>query len=249
MSTHRPGTPTSRVIAVVMSGVAAAALAITVPYVLAARRAYTPRVAPGLAALSDQQLAGLLPARNAFPAGWTPNHNYDSPDRFGYGRSHNIGVSDGYQPFECHEVAYGIRTGSYPAATVDEHDPADRSTSRIHSSDILMQVGREFRPDVFDDMRALVARCAHFHARFPGFDFTTHIVEDTRPVDGPQRFRYTVTNSWGRNPVRTVGTHDYAYARFDHLIVSANATVGHQQMLDHFFAATVQRLTTLRAPH
>jgi hypothetical protein len=249
MSAGRQGACTSRVIAAILSGVAAAAVAITVPHTLAVRRAQPPPVAPGLAALSDQQLADLLPARNAFPADWTPNHNYDSPDRFGYGRYHNIGVSDGYQPLECHEVAYGIRTGSYPAATVDEHDPADRSTSRIPSSDILMQVGREFRPDVFDDMRALVARCAHFHARFPDFDFTTRIVEDTRPADAPQRFRYTVTVTSGRNPVYPITSRDYAYARFDHLIVSANATVGHQQMLDHFFAATVQRLATAHAPH
>jgi hypothetical protein len=150
---------------------------------------------------------------------------------------------------ECHEVPNGLRTGSYPAATVDEHDPGDRSTSRIPSSDILMDVGREFRPEVFDDMRALVLRCAHFHARFPGLDFTTRIVEDTRLADAPQRFRFTVTVTWGRNPVHPITTHDYAYARFDHLIVSADATVGHEQMLDHFFADTVQRLTTARAPH
>jgi hypothetical protein len=112
-----------------------------------------------------------------------------------------------------------------------------------------MNVGREFRPEVFDDMRTLVLRCAHFHARFPGFDFTTRIVEDTRPADAPQRFRYTVTVTWGRNPVHPIATHHYAYARFDHLIVSADATVGHEQMLDHFFADTVQRLTTVRAPH
>lgn len=248
MSASRPSARTSRVIAAIMSGVSAAAVAITVPHTLAARWAQPPPVAPGLAALSDQQLAGLLPARNAFPAAWTSNDTYDSPDAFGYGRYHNIGVSDGYQPLECHEVAYGIRTGSHPSATVDEHDPADRSTSRSYSSDILMSVAREFRPDVFDDMRTLVRRCGHFHARFPDFDFTTRIVEDTRPADAPQRFRYTVTVTWGHNPVHPITSRDYAYARLDHLIVSAEATVGHEQMLDHFFADTVQRLTTVRVP-
>ena len=249
MSVQRPGVRTSRVIAAIMSGIAVVAVAVTAPRTLAAWQAQTTPVAPGLAALSDQQLAGLLPAQNAFPAGWTPNQNYVSPNKFGYGRYHNIGASDGYQPLECHEVAYGIRTGSYPTATVDEHDPGDRSTSRYPSSDILMNVGREFRPDVFDEMRTLVLRCAHFHARFPDFDFTTRIVEDTRPADAPQRFRYTVTVTWGRNPVHPIASHHYAYARFDDLIVSANATAGHEAMLDHFFADTTQRLTTARASH
>lgn len=248
MRAGRPTARTSRLIAAITSGVASAAVVITMPHTLAAWRTQPAPVAPGLAALSDQQLAALLPARNAFPADWTANDNYDSPDAFGYGRYHNIGVSDGYQPLECHEVAYGIRTGSRPSATVDEHDPADRSTSRIRSSDIRMRVAREFRPDVFDDARALVRRCGHFHARFPDFNFTTRIVDDTRPADAPQRFRYTVTVTWGQNPVHPIASRNYSYARFDHLIVSADATVGHEQMLDHFFADTVQRLTTVHLP-
>ncbi len=246
MRVWRPGVGACRMIAATMTVVAAAAVAVTVAHVRAGIRVHTPPAAPGLAALSDQQLAGLLPAGNAFPAGWTPNHSYVSPDGFGYSRYHNIGAADGYRPLACHEVAYGIRTGSRAAAIVDEHDPAGRSASRIPSSDILMNVGREFRPEVFDDMRDLVLRCPRIHARFPGFDFTTRIVEDTRPADAPQRFRYTVTVTSDRE---LIATRDYAYARFDHLIVSAEATAGHERLLDHFMAETVQRLTTAGAPH
>lgn len=65
------------------------------------------------------------------------------------GRYHNICVSEDYQPLVCHEVAYRISTGSYASASVDEHDPADRLTSLISSSNRAMDVSRKFKPCVF----------------------------------------------------------------------------------------------------
>lgn len=69
MRVWRPGVGACRMIAATMTVVAAAAVAVTVAHVRAGIRVHTPPAAPGLAALSDQQLAGLLPAGNAFPAG------------------------------------------------------------------------------------------------------------------------------------------------------------------------------------
>jgi hypothetical protein len=246
MSAGPPAVRRPRAIAAVMICVAAAAVAITVPHVVAAQHTQAPAPAPGLAALSDQQLAGLLPTSHEFPPGWTPNRQYTSADTFGYSRRSTTGHRDRYRPADCGAVAYGIYPGAYPSATVDEHDPADRSHSHLPASDIKMEVGREFNPDVFDQMRTLVLQCEHFHASNFGFDFTTSILEDTRPADAPQRFRYTMTVSWGQNPVHRLASDDYAYARFDHLIVSAKATAAHGPLLHQFFTDALRRITTVR---
>jgi hypothetical protein len=232
----------ARLIAVMLCVIATAAVAITAPAVVAARRSGAPLPdAPGLAALSGHQLADLLPTQNDFPAGWTRKETFDAPEGFGYGGYHNIGAVDGYQPVECYEVAYGIRTGSYPAATVAEHDPADPSYLMSDSTDIRMEVGREFNPAVFDEMRSRVSRCLHFRVRFPGFLYTVRILEDSRPVGAPQRFRYSVTVTDEDNSAHTIATHYYSYARVSGLIVSGMGTTGHEHMLDRFFEDILHR--------
>jgi hypothetical protein len=248
MSSHAPRLWVSRLIAAVMCLIAAAAVAITVPRVVALRRGPAPLpIAPGLAASSDHQLAELLPAASSFPADWTPKKTYDSPDVFGYPGYHNAGADDGYEPVACYEVAYGARIGAFQAATVDEHDPADPGYLSDRS-DIRLSIGREFNPSVFDEMRTLATQCPHFHARFPGFDFTVRILEDTRPADGPQRFRYRVTITYGHDPVNTIGSDDYAYARISGLIVSGTATDGHQRLLDQLFGDTLRRADAAHTP-
>lgn len=243
MKTRPTSQCTARLIAAMLCVIAVAALAITVPEVLAARRARASMPdAPGLAALSGHQLADLLPTQNDFPAGWTRNKTFDSPEDFGYGGYHNIGAVDGYQPVECYEVAYGIRTGSFPAATVAEHDPADPSYLMPDSTDLRMQVGREFNPTVFDDMRTLVSRCSYFRTRFPGFGYTVRILENSSPLGALQRFRYTVTVTDEHNPADTIDTDYYWYARVSGLIVSGMGTTGHQQMLDRFVEDTLRRV-------
>lgn len=230
-------------IAAALCVLAVAAVAITVPVVLTAGRASAPLPdAPGLAALSGRELAELLPPQSDFPAGWTRNKTFDSPDQFGYGRYHNVGFVDGYQPVECYPVAYGIQTGSLPAATVAEHDPADPPYRLPDSTDIQIAVGREFNSTVFDDTRTLVSRCSSFRNRFPGWVYTVHILEDLRPPGGPQRFRYTVTTTDPQNPADAISTDYYSYVRISGLILSGNTTGVHQQMLDTFFEDTLSRI-------
>jgi hypothetical protein len=238
----------SRLIAAVMCVIAAAALAITVPRVVAQRRGPAPLpIAPGLAALNDHQLAELLPAASSFPGGWTPKKTYDSPGVFGYPGYHNTGADDGFEPVACHEVAYGARIGAFSAASVDEHDPTD-SAYLSDRSDIRLSIGREFNPSVFDEMRTLATQCPHFPARVPGFDFTVHIIEDIRSAAGPQRFRYRVTVTYGHSPVHVIGSDDYAYARISGLIVSGMATDGHRRLLDELFGDTLRRADAAHAP-
>ncbi|MEE3067477.1 MAG: hypothetical protein VYA67_26680 [Actinomycetota bacterium] len=230
-------------IAAALCVLAVAALAITVPAVLTGLRARAPLPdAPGLAALSGRELAELLPRQSDFPAGWTRNKTFDSPDQFGYGRYHSVGAVDGYQPVECYETAYGIQTGSLPAATVAEHDPADPPYRLPDSTDIQIAVGREFNSAVFDDTRTLVSRCSSLHNRFPGWVYTVRILEDSRPPGGLQRFRYTVTTTDQQNPADTISTDYYSYVRMSGLMVSGNTTGVHQQMLDTFVEDTLRRV-------
>jgi hypothetical protein len=234
----------ARLITALMCIIAATALAITVPVVVAARRGQSPLpIAPGLAALNDHQLAKLLPAPTTFPDGWTAKKTYDSPDIFGYPGYHNTGAADGFAPVACHEIAYGARIGAFEATTVEEHDPADPA-HMPDRTDIRLSIGREFNTSVFDEMRTLASQCPHFRARNFGFDFTVHVLDDTHPADGPQRFRFNVIVSYGRNPVHTIAVDDYVYARISGLIVSGKATDGHQRLLDQLFNDTLRRIDT-----
>ncbi|ORW03452.1 MULTISPECIES: hypothetical protein [Mycobacterium] len=240
----------AHLIAAAMCVLAIAAVAITIPAVLAARRHLSPLpVAPGLAALSDEQLAALLPNQSDFPAGWKRNDSFNSRNTFGYATYHNIGSIDGYEPVGCYEVAYGIMTGSFPAATVNEHDPADRSSLPDHTN-IGIEIGRQFAPSVFDDMRQLVARCAHFRDHFPGFTYTVRILEDSRPAGGPQRFRYNVTitdetaaavTDGKRAPPHVISTDYFSYAQISGLILSGSDDTGDEHRFDALFDATQRR--------
>lgn len=229
--------------------VALAAVAVTVPAVLTAWRARTPvAVAPGLAALSGGQLADLLPKQGDFPAGWTRIQKMDSPNDFGYGSYHNIGGVAGYQPVECSLAAYGIRTGSLFAASVAEHDPAGLSYLMPDRTDVQIAVGREFNATIFDDARRLVSRCSTFRDRFPGLVYTARILEDSRPSDGPERFRYAVTTSDKDQSGRPIATSFYSYVRVSGLILSGNASGAQQHVLDTLFDDTLRRIDATGHP-
>jgi hypothetical protein len=85
-------------------------------------------------------------------------------------------------------------------------------------------------------------------ARFPGTAFTARILEDSRPADAPQRFRYSVTATWGHNLVHALSTRDYAYAQVAGLIVTGMATSGYQRMLDRLFGDTLGRTESAHRP-
>ncbi|HEY9304213.1 MAG TPA: hypothetical protein VIO95_07980 [Mycobacterium sp.] len=225
----------SQLFAAALCVVAIIAVAITVPTALArhrAGRAGSGQLAPGLAALTDQQLGELVPRQSDFPAGWTPVHTYKPWDNFGYSRYHEMRNARAYRPSECFQVALGLATGSFGVATISEHDPADPS-SLPGSSDIRVEVGREFDPSVFDDMATRLPRCSHFIDEF-GYRNTVRILEDVHSADGQRHLRYSVTSD--------LGTDYYSYSRVSRLILTAEAKDGHQPLLDDLFENTLRRI-------
>ena len=83
-------TPDGRgLIAIALCAITIAAVLIAIP-TRSWRSAGPPTpdpLAPGLAALSDQQLADLLPKRAEFPASWTVKDEHSRPTRSGTQRS------------------------------------------------------------------------------------------------------------------------------------------------------------------
>jgi hypothetical protein len=224
-----------QLIAATLCVLAITAVAVTLPTVLARHRAGASgpgQLAPGLAALTDQQLGELVPRQRDFPEGWTPTHTYRPWDNFGYTRYHEMRDALAYRPSECFQVALGLATGSFGVATVAEHDPADRSYLP-ESTDIRVEIGREFEPAVFDDMTTRLPRCSHFIDEFASQN-TVRILEDVHPANGPWRLRYSVTSD--------LGTDYYSYARASGLILTGEAKDGHQQLLDALFENTLRRI-------
>lgn len=225
----------AQLLAVVLCVLAIVAVAITLPVVLGRHRATGPgsaQLAPGLAALTDQQLAELVPKQSDFPTGWTPTHTYEPWDNFGYTRYHEMRNALSYRPSECFQVSLGLATGSYGVATVAEHDPGSPAYLP-GSADIRVEIGREFDPTIFDDMASRLPRCGHFTDEF-GYQDTVRVLEDAHPANGPRRLRYSVTSD--------LGTDYYSYARAAGLILTAQAKDGRQQLLDDLFENTVRRI-------
>lgn len=84
--------------------VAIAAVLATAPVALRHWRPTVQSLAPGLAALSDQQLADLLPKPADFPTTWTVDTRTGA-DRFGYFRTQPFRSGDlDYDPPECANI-------------------------------------------------------------------------------------------------------------------------------------------------
>jgi hypothetical protein len=234
----------SHLIAALMSVIAVAAMVITGIGAATRSRAPAPGpLAPGLAALTGQQLADMLPRESDFPAGWTRVDTYGSrADGFGYSRYHSIGASFSHQPAECFDVVYGGATGSFPAAEIGEHDPTDPPYEYPRHEDMSVKIGREFNPAVFDEMTKRVSRCLHSVARSPATLYTVRILEDSRPAGGPQRFRYSVTTAYGEEPSHVMSVGYYSYARLSGLILTASSDDGRQDLLDPLFENTIGRI-------
>ncbi|GAQ32847.1 secreted protein [Mycobacterium pseudoshottsii JCM 15466] len=210
------------------------------------------RLAPGLAALSGERLAELLPVQTDLPPGWT---RYDDPYRrtpaagFGYHRYHSNGVDWGYQPAECIDVRYrnGHVTPS-PAAEFAQYAPGH--PTEVHQvADLQIQISREFNPALFTDMLAQVSRCRRFIARQPfgTARFTVRVLEDSHPLHGPHRFRYAVTVTYSDDDLLPSETRYVSYARTSRLVVAASDSSGNPQLLDTVFDKALHQICT-RAP-
>ncbi|GAB7142290.1 hypothetical protein [Mycobacterium riyadhense] len=232
-------------IAAALCVIATAAVLITAPSVLDGWRNRGPSgpegLAPKLAALSDQQLADLLPKEGEFPASWTVSEIKELSDTFGYLRYHVSDEGLGFDPVECFSVVGVASTGAFDAAEVFGHDPAD-PPEVADRRDIRLMVGREFDPAGFDTFTGLVSRCLRFSSAAVG-SYTVRILEDAHPSTGPQRFRYSITTTIGGDPADATRIDYYSYARTSGLVLTGTASDGHQQSFDALFDSTLRRIT------
>ncbi len=235
--------PRSGLIAAALCVLATAAVLITAPAVHSALRSGASGrqpLAPRLAALSDQELAQLLPKQSEFPASWTVDETTELSDTFGYFKYHVFDEGLGFDPIECFGVVGVASTGAFDAAQVFGHDPAAQ-VAVADGKDILLTVGREFDRSGFDAFVGLVSRCLRFGSAVAG-SYTVRILEDSRPTAGPQRFRYSLTTTISAEPADETRTDYYSYGRTSGLILTGSAGSGHQQALDALFDITLQRI-------
>ncbi len=233
----------SGLIAAALCVLATAAVLITAPAVHSALRSGASGrqpLAPRLAALSDQELAQLLPKQSEFPASWTVDETTELSDTFGYFKYHVFDEGLGFDPIECFGVVGVASTGAFDAAQVFGHDPAAQ-VAVADGKDILLTVGREFDRSGFDAFVGLVSRCLRFGSAVAG-SYTVRILEDSRPTAGPQRFRYSLTTTISAEPADETRTDYYSYGRTSGLILTGSAGSGHQQALDALFDITLQRI-------
>lgn len=151
--------PRSGLIAAALCVLATAAVLITAPAVHSALRSGASGrqpLAPRLAALSDQELAQLLPKQSEFPASWTVDETTELSDTFGYFKYHVFDEGLGFDPIVCFGVVGVASTGTFDAAQVFGHDPAAQ-VAVADGKDILLTVGREFDRSGFDAFVGLVS--------------------------------------------------------------------------------------------
>jgi hypothetical protein len=232
-------------VAGVLCVIAAAAIGITIPAALhLGRQAPTAgpsatALAPGSAALSNQQLEELLPKSVEFPPSWTvtfrPSHG---EDRFTYMRTPSTRRGP-YLPTECEDIQVDP-TGTVNDVEVSGRDPANRDTYP-GSSDIRLGISRAFNPAGFDAMISRTARCAHFgFGKALALDLT--VLQNSRSASGLRIFRFSVTSTDLIDPSQQPETEFSSYAMGSALIVSADSTHGHQHELDSLFDSIVARI-------
>ncbi|MBS9532509.1 hypothetical protein KIH27_02780 [Mycobacterium sp. M1] len=213
--------------------VALAAVALVVPVSIAQR---PQPAAPGSAALSNQQLAEMLPGAGDFPAGWTLKAYPGYAENFGYWRYHRADDLGPTTPEECADVQFGASPDSSTAV-----DIAGAATASGYPGDVRLAIEREFQPAGFDEMIARVARCGEITSgpRLLRTREIVRIVTDSRPRGRPQLFRYTVTADYGDGQARI---RHYAYARTGRLILTGECVDAERQLLDRLFAQTLGRM-------
>lgn len=197
-------------------------------------------LASRLAELSDQQLADLLPKQGEFPAAWTINEIHRPSDIFGYFKYHVAEDGLGFSPAECFTVFGVASIGAYDAAEVFGHDPAGPEGGS-DPKDVQLRVAREFNAVGLDSLIGVVSRCSRFTSA-TGSSYALRIIEDSRPTGGPQRFRYSVTTTWGGGSAVTQ-TDYLSFARQSGLILSGSANTDHENVLDSLFDNTLHRIS------
>lgn len=177
--------------------------------------------APGLAALSGDDLLGLLPDRNALPGGWTLGAANGS-DAFGYL----------YQPppsghGDC--AAVGMDSGPrwVDAASVTMNDSG--------AGDVRLAIARDFAPQLLTDEADLLAACSALT------ETDVRVIEDLRPGGGTQTLRFTL----GGDASRPDSGSYYSYVRADDLVLAGRATPGNQRELDRLMTETWNRIQQL----
>lgn len=236
--------PRSGLIAAALCVLATAAVLITAPAVHSALRSGASGrqpLAPRLAALSDQELAQLLPKQSEFPASWTVDETTELSDTFGYFKYHVFDEGLGFDPIVCFGVVGVASTGAFDAAQVFGHDPAAQ-VAVADGKDILLTVGREFDRSGFDAFVGLVSRCLRFGSAVAG-SYTVRILEDSRPTAGPQRFRYSLTTTISAEPADETRTDYYSYGRTSGWFGRQRSPTGSRCPVRHHPAANRRALT------
>jgi hypothetical protein len=232
----------SRPIAAALCVLALAAVLISARAVLGGRRDVAgAAVVPGLAAMTNQQLAELLPRQGDFPAAWIVNDAKKPTDMFGYFRYHVSDDGLGFSPAECFAVFGVSSTGAYDAAEVFGHDQADPEEAS-NPRDVHLMVAREFDTVGFNSLVGVVTRCSRFTSATAG-SYAVRILEDSHGGAGPQRFRYSVTTTLGAEPAPVTRTDYFSFARQSGLILSGSASTDHQQIFDSLFDNTIRRIS------
>lgn len=226
------------------------AVAITVPVGYTAwHRPGPDPAAPGLAALGDEQLLGLLPAPSDFPAGWSVGDKkglFEGLfDDFGYYYD-AAPVPSGFtiMPQECQGLNTVLSTGGFNAAEVSGYRPGAPQSPAGHPR-IRLMVGREFNPAGFAAMTARVSRCPSWVLQIrPGdrIGYRVQILENSSPAGGPQRFRYALTTTPDEDEPGGPYTEYFSYARASGLVLSGSGTAVHQQEFDGLCEDTLSRL-------
>lgn len=225
----------SRVVAVVLTVLAGAAVAATVVL----RPTSTPALAPGLAALSNPELAGFLPAAEDFPPGWEVKQSSAStPDIFGY----HAGTQsvDSYDPPDCFALLQQAWSIDGFAAARVVGNPADTDIFST-SLGVRLEISRNFHTAVLDDQQALVSRCGQFTE-----DASDHVGHTNVTVieDAPTRLRYSVTSSVDGEPAEKTQSDYYSFAALDGLLVTGHASNGQQAVLDALFTQTTDQVAS-----
>lgn len=193
-------------------------------------------LAPGLAALHDQQLLDMLPKLSDFDESWRIKAE-KYYDRFGYFRHPPYQEVVGVVATECSNVD-SLALGAGAAAQVSAYRSADASADVYTIPDIEIAVDREFDPSAFEAMISLVNRCLSF-TTWGRISETVQILEDSRPANGAQRFRISITETWAGNPP---SVKYLSFARLSRLVLTGRATAGYQQTLDALFDNALRRI-------
>ena len=240
MSTARPNSRGPWPIAIALSAITIAAVLIAIP--TRSWRSDAPRtpdpLAPGLAALSDQQLTDLLPKRAEFPAAWTVKPEQWS-EGFGYSRDQAFRDSL-LDRAECQHVGE-FAAGTSPSVVISAHNPADPPEFIADRPDVRLSIAREFDRGGFDAMIDLVSRCSRFTSGGV-IIYSVRVLEDSRPANGPQRFRIVETTASASGNPSVARTEYFSYARISGLVLTGYGRNDNQQLLDDLFDSTLRRL-------